>query len=57
MEKGYEIFQPSWPLTQLKGCANKHWTEDLLLISRTFLTRLQEEGLVIKRLKRYEIKE
>ena len=34
---GYEIFQPHWPLTKLSGCANKFWTEDLLLIRRDFL--------------------
>ena len=33
----YEIFQPRWPLRRLPGCANKFWTEDLLLISRSFL--------------------
>ena len=42
MRAGYEIFRPSWPLTRLRGCANKDWTEDLLLVSRDFLLGLGE---------------
>ena len=37
ISQGYEIFQPGWPLTKLSGCANKFWTEDLLLVRRDFL--------------------
>ena len=40
---GYEIFQPGWPLTKLPGCANKFWTEDLLLVRRDFLMEFIRE--------------
>ena len=29
---GYEIFKPGWPLEKLRGCANKYYEMDLLLI-------------------------
>ena len=34
---GYEIFSPQLPLRKVPGCANKHYTADLLLIHQEFL--------------------
>ena len=34
---GYEIFQPGWPLRKIKGCANKYYEADLLLVEKIFL--------------------
>ena len=32
LKLGYEIFKPGWPLEKLRGCANKYYEMDLLLI-------------------------
>ena len=43
----------------MRGCANKDWSEDLLLISRHLLRGLRKEGLVRQKIVMggYEIKE
>ena len=37
LELGYEILEPSVPLRRVRGCANKHWTMDLLLVQSSLL--------------------
>ena len=34
---GYQIFQPRLPLQRVKGCANKHYEFDLLLLKNEFV--------------------
>ena len=36
-ELGYEIFEPTLPLRRIKGCANRFYKDDLLLIEKKFL--------------------
>ena len=35
IDLGYEIFESSLPLRKKKGCQNKYWSMDLLLIERS----------------------
>ena len=37
LELGYEILEPGLPLRRVRGCANKHWTMDLLLVQSSLL--------------------
>ena len=37
LELGYEILEPDLPLRRVPGCANKHYTMDLLLVQRSLL--------------------
>ena len=46
LDLGYEILEPSLPLKRMKGCANKYWTIDLLLIQRSHLLSWMEENKV-----------
>ena len=59
IRQGYEVFQPRWPLTKLPGCANKFWTEDLLLVRRDFLLEVIRNHGEMKEMKKmkweYEI--
>ena len=40
IDLGYEIFEPKFPLTKIRGCKNKYFESDLLLIERNLLTKL-----------------
>ena len=56
IRQGYEIFQPRWPLTKLPGCANKFWTEDLLLVRRDVLLDFSRDHRELREVKwEYEI--
>ena len=56
IRQGYEIFQPRWPLTKLPGCANKFWTEDLLLVRRDILLDFSRDHRELREVKwEYEI--
>ena len=37
LDLGYELLEPGLPLRRVRGCANKHWTMDLLLVQRSLL--------------------
>ena len=38
IDLGYELFEPSLPLRKLRGCKNKYYIADLLLIERKILS-------------------
>ena len=38
IDLGYEIFEPRLPLRKLRGCKNKYFVTDLLLIERKILS-------------------
>ena len=40
LDLGYEIFEPRFPLRKMRGCKNKYFEFDLLLIERKLFTNL-----------------
>ena len=39
IDLGYEIFEPELPLRKFRGCKNKYFEDDLLLIERKILSK------------------
>ena len=40
LDLGYEIFKPRFPLQKMRGCKNKYFEMDLLLIKKELVTNL-----------------
>ena len=40
LDLGYEIFEPRFPLKKIRGCKNKYFEFDLLLIEKELVTNL-----------------
>ena len=40
LDLGYEIFEPRFPLKKMRGCKNKFYEDDLLLIEKELVTNL-----------------
>ena len=38
IDLGYELFEPELPLRKIRGCKNKYFVSDLLLIERKILS-------------------
>ena len=41
---GYQIFKPGFPLRRVKGCENKHYEQDLLLLKTEFVKHYSVEN-------------
>ena len=46
LDLGYEIFEPRFPLRKMRGCKNKYFEFDLLLIEKELVTHLIREKKV-----------
>ena len=46
LDLGYEIFEPRFPLKKMRGCKNKFYEDDLLLIEKEQVTNLIKEKKV-----------
>ena len=46
LDLGYEIFEPRFPLKKMRGCKNKFYEVDLLLIEKEQVTNLIKEKKV-----------
>ena len=46
LDLGYEIFEPRFPLRKIRGCKNKYYEFDLLLIEKELVKNMIKEKKV-----------